>query len=85
MASIQSLDLISKEFIQNIVSHEVSHMIHLAYGADTFDHHYPIAAGVLMEQFVDVKATVDRSANVDINLYISTGYTKADKSSVLLY
>lgn len=69
------------EFIQNVINHEVSHMINLASGTGTSaDHHYPIAQGIVMEQFISSKVTKDRSNNIVVTLYISTGYSKQDKT-----
>jgi hypothetical protein len=79
--------LVSKlngEFLQNIINHEVSHLIHLASASGTVDHHYPIAQGVLMEQFIGTKVTKDRSNNINVILYLSTGYTKEDKGQFWL-
>jgi hypothetical protein len=73
-----------KEYIQNIVSHEVSHMIHLASATGTVDHHYTTVTGVLMEQNIVAKKTVDRNGNVVVTLYISKGYTKDDKNQYWL-
>jgi len=81
-------ELINKlggEFIQNIINHEVSHLIHLASGTGTSDHHYPIAKGVVMEQFIDVKATKDRSLNINVIFYISTQYSTADDLAYQLH
>ncbi len=70
---------------QNIISHEASHMISLASGSGTSaDHHWPIAYGYLMEQFIGTKVTKDRNNNIVVTLYISTGYTKQDKTQHLL-
>ena len=84
MKKSADLTKLINEFIQNIVSHEVGHMIHLAVGADTFDHHYPTAKGVLMEQFIDSKAT-NSKGKIVVNLYISTSYTRTDSSEFIVY
>jgi hypothetical protein len=69
------------DFIKNVISHEVSHMMHLAYGSGTSaDHHWPIAYGYLMEQSIQTKATKDKSGKITVTLYISTGYTNQDKT-----
>jgi hypothetical protein len=69
------------DFLKNIISHEVSHMMNLASGSGTSaDHHWPIAYGYLMEQFIGTKVTKDSKGNINVILYISTGYTKQDKT-----
>jgi hypothetical protein len=75
------------EFIQNIVSHEASHMMKLAYGstpsgATSADHHYTTLKGVLMEQSVLATVTKDNSVppNITVTLYISKTYTKQDQT-----
>lgn len=81
------LSKLNGEFIQNIVSHETSHMIHLASGSGTSaDHHWPIAYGYLMEQMIGTKATKDHKdpTNINVILYISTGYTRQDRAQYLL-
>ena len=46
------------EFLQYVISHETSHMMNLASGSGTSaDHHYPIAKGILMEQFIGTTVT----------------------------
>lgn len=81
-------DLVQKlngEFIQNIVSHEASHLMNLAAGTGvSADHHWPKATGYLMEQTIGTKATKDKSGNIVVNLYISTGYAKQDTGVYLL-
>ena len=66
---------LNAEFIQNVVSHETSHMIHLAAGSGTSaDHHYPAAQGILMEQSIKTVVTKDISNNIKVTLYISNQY-----------
>jgi len=73
------------ELIKNVISHEVSHMMNLASGSGTSaDHHWPIAYGYLMEQFIGTKVTKDRNNNIVVTLYISTGYNKQDKAQYRL-
>lgn len=80
-ASTLDLGPLYNDFVKNIISHEASHMIHLAYGSGTSaDHHWPIAYGYLMEQSIQTKATKDRNNNIVVTLYISTGYTNQDKT-----
>lgn len=69
---------LNQEFIQNIIDHEVSHLIHLASASGTVEHHYPIAQGVLMEQFINTKVTKDAKGNINVILYISKTYTRDD-------
>jgi len=69
------------EFLQNIISHEASHMMKLASGSGTSaDHHYTTLKGVLMEQSVLATVTKDVSNNITVTLYISNTYTKQDKT-----
>jgi hypothetical protein len=78
---------LNSEFTQNIINHEVSHMVNLASGTGTSDHHYPIAQGVLMEQFISAKktkATKNNLVNINVTLFISTQYTSSDHSQYLL-
>jgi hypothetical protein len=77
-----NLDKLNNEFIQNIINHEVSHMIHLAFGPDTFDHHY-LTHGSLMEKFIDAKESKDKKTppNISVILYVSTSYLRADRQS----
>lgn len=73
------------ELIQGIINHEVSHLIHLASGSGTsIDHHWPIATGILMEQFIGTSVTKDRSNNISVILRISTDYKREDKAQFLL-
>jgi hypothetical protein len=76
------------EFFENVFSHEVSHMMDLASGSGTAaDHHWPIAYGYLMEQFIGTKVTRSTKKGqiyITVTLYISTGYTKQDKTQHLL-
>jgi hypothetical protein len=66
------------DFIKNIVSHEASHMMHLAYGSGTSaDNHWPAALGTLMEQSIGTKATYSKG-NITVNLYISNIYASQD-------
>jgi hypothetical protein len=84
MKTSPDLTPLYREYTRNIISHEVDHMIHLASAAGTVDHHYTTLTGVLMEQNIVTKQTVDKSGNVLVTLYISTGLTKDDKSQFLL-
>jgi hypothetical protein len=82
--AVPDLSKLNGEFIQNIINHEVSHLIHLASASGTVDHHYPIAQGVLMEQFIGTKATKNRNNDIVVILYISTTYTRDDTVQFLL-
>ena len=70
------------DLIKNVVSHEASHMAHLAFqsGTDTTQHHWIAAPnlGTLMEQFIGTKATMDKKGNIVITLYISNSYAGPD-------
>jgi hypothetical protein len=69
------------EFLQNVISHEASHMMKLASGSSTSaDHHYSTLTGVLMERSVLATATKDVNDNITITLYISKTYTNQDKT-----
>ena len=75
------------EFLQNVVSHETSHMMKLASGSTpsgttSADHHYSIIKGVLMEQSVLATVTKDNNdpPNITVTLYISNTYTKQDQT-----
>jgi len=84
-ATSPNLNPLYYEFFKNVISHEVSHMMNLASGSGTSaDHHWPIAYGYLMEQFIGTKVTKDNRNNIVVTLYISTGYTKQDKTQHLL-
>jgi len=82
------------DFLQNVISHEVSHMMNLAAGSSptggtSADHHYTIIKGVLMEQSVGATTTrsIDTSSgktNINVNLFISTAYTAQDKAQYKL-
>jgi hypothetical protein len=66
------------DFIKNIVSHETSHLMHLAFGAGTSaDNHWPAAIGTLMEQSIGTKAT-NSKGNITVILYISNSYASQD-------
>jgi len=75
-----NLPQLYNEYVQNIVSHEVSHTIHLASASGTVDHHYTTLSGVLMEQAITTKQTIDKSGNVVVTLYISRSYTTDDQN-----
>jgi hypothetical protein len=75
------------EFLQYVISHETSHMMNLASGSGTSaDHHYPIAKGILMEQFIGTTVTrsVDinnnNQVNINVTFYISKQYLSQDKT-----
>jgi hypothetical protein len=66
------------DFIKNVISHEASHMMHLAFGSGTSaDNHWPAALGTLMEQSIGTKAT-NSKGNITVNLYISNSYASQD-------
>ena len=66
------------DFIKNIISHETSHLMHLAFGAGTSaDNHWPAALGTLMEQSIGTKATYSKG-NITVILYISNSYASQD-------
>jgi hypothetical protein len=79
-----NLSQLYKEYIQNIVSHEASHLIHLAADTNTTDHHYTTISGTLMEQNIQPKQTVDKSGNVVVSLPISTTFQRNDKTQFQL-
>ncbi len=66
------------DFIKNIISHETSHLMHLAFGPGTSaDNHWPAALGTLMEQSIGTKAT-NSKGNITVILYISNSYASQD-------
>ncbi len=83
--SSPDLTKLNGELIQGLINHEVSHLIHLASGSSaSADHHWPIATGILMEQFIGTSVTKDRSNNISVILRISTDYNRDDKTQFLL-
>jgi hypothetical protein len=81
----QNIKLLYLDFIQNIISHEVSHLMNLASGSGTSaDHHFPTGIGYLMEQFINTRQTKDRYNNIVVTLYISRGYQRQDLDQHLL-
>jgi hypothetical protein len=79
IAGQQRLPLLYHDFIKNVISHEASHMMHLAFGdGTTADNHWQTLQGVLMEQNVVTKATKDKKGNIAVTINISTEYTRQD-------
>ena len=77
------LTTIYHDFIKNVISHEASHMINLAFSSGTSaDHHWPAGTGTgpgtLMEQHIGTKATLGKTGNITVILYISTTYASQD-------
>lgn len=84
-ATTPDLSKLNGELIQSLIDHEVSHLIHLASGSGTSaDHHWPIATGIIMEQFIGTSVTKTTRGNISVILRISTGYTRDDKGQYLL-
>ena len=78
-AASPNLSPLYHDFIKNVVSHEASHLIHLAFGSGTSaDNHWPAGSGTLMEQSIATKVTKDKSGNIIVTLYISTAYASQD-------
>jgi hypothetical protein len=66
------------DFIKNVISHEASHLMHLAFGPGTSaDNHWPAELGTLMEQNIGTKAT-NSKGNITVILYISNSYMNQD-------
>lgn len=77
-AGQQNLPLLYHGFIKNVISHEASHLMHLAFGPGTSaDNHWPAAQGTLMEQNIGTKATYSKG-DIAVILYISNSYARQD-------
>ena len=84
MKTAPNLTPLYHDMIKNVISHETSHLMHLAWGSGTSaDHHWPVAQGTLMEQYLNVKATKTGN-NIAVTLYISTAYDSRDPQNYLL-
>ncbi len=77
-AGQQNLPQLYHDFIKNVMSHEASHLMHLAFGPGTSaDNHWPAAQGTLMEQNIGTKATYSKG-DIAVILYISNSYARQD-------
>ena len=87
---VQNEDLapLQKEIIQNVANHEESHLIALANGANVLAGHYEIGEGVVMEQFMDAKATKGGRRNdppdITITIYVSVQYSSESQQGYQL-